>query len=167
MHPPTLFKMFDNWNYCHTHGGDINNTHTGMLCHNPGPSHNPNATRTNTMGGLTVGLHRMILPSASGCVPPASCQQPALAPTIWQQPPPPMNFTPMMAAMRPMMPMTPYQAINYMGQQFGPHPPQLGPPPPCCRAACTPSRTACGNDDAILQSIPTASKLLRVRSKRK
>jgi hypothetical protein len=76
-----------------------------------------------------AGLHRMILPSASGCVPPATGQQHAHTPTMWQQPPPPMNFTPMMAAMRPMMLMTPYLAINYTGQQFGPPPPQCGLPP--------------------------------------
>ncbi len=40
-----------------------------------------------------------------------------------------MNFTPMMAEMRPMMPTTPYQAINYMSQQFGPPPPKFGLPP--------------------------------------
>jgi hypothetical protein len=130
LQPPTPFKTFENWNYCQMHGGDFNNTHTGMLCRNPGPSHNPNATRTNTMGGLTAGLHRTILPSASGSVPPAPHQQCTPAPTMWQQPPPLMNFTLVMVAMRLMMPMTPYQAINYISQQFGPPPPQFGPPPP-------------------------------------
>jgi hypothetical protein len=38
--------------------------------------------------------------------------------------------------------------------------------PPCCHAACAPSHTYCGNDDAVLQSVPAASKLLNVRSKR-
>ncbi len=42
---------------------------------------------------------------------------------MWQQPMPPMSFTLMMAMMRPMMPTTPYQAINYMGHQFGLPPP--------------------------------------------
>jgi hypothetical protein len=115
LQPPTLFKTFENWNYCHTHGRDVDNTHTGMSCHNPGPLHNPNATRTNTMGGNTAGLHRTILPSASGHVPPAPCPPQAPAPTMWQQTPPPVKFTPMMVAMCLMMPMTLYQAINYMG----------------------------------------------------
>ncbi len=44
---PTPFKKFKNWNYCHTHGRDVNNNHTGMLCCNPGPAHNPNAMRKN------------------------------------------------------------------------------------------------------------------------
>ncbi len=35
-----------------------------------------------------------------------------------------------MAAMGPMMLMTPYQAINYMGQQFRPPPLKFGPPLP-------------------------------------
>jgi hypothetical protein len=130
LQPPTPFKTFENWNYCRKHGGVINNTHFGMSCRNPGPSHNPNATRTNTMGGNTAGLHKTILPSASGCVPPAPRWPQAPAPPMWQQPLPPVNFTPMMAEMRPMMPTPPYQAINYMGHQFGPPPPQFGPPPP-------------------------------------
>jgi hypothetical protein len=74
LQPPTPFKTFENWNYCHTLGGDVNNTHTGMTCRHPGLLHNPNATRTNMMGGNTAGLHRRILPSASGCMPPAPCR---------------------------------------------------------------------------------------------
>ncbi len=30
--PPTSFKRFENWNYCHTHGGDIAITHTSQTC---------------------------------------------------------------------------------------------------------------------------------------
>jgi hypothetical protein len=48
------------------------------------------------------------------CPTSATCPPPMM----WQQPPPPMNFTTIMAAVRPMMPTTPYQAINYMGKQF-------------------------------------------------
>jgi hypothetical protein len=33
-------------------------------------------------------------------------------------------------AMRLMMPTTPYQAINYMGHQFGSPPPAVAPPAP-------------------------------------
>jgi hypothetical protein len=108
--PSTPFKRFKNWNYCHTHGGDIDNAHTGTSCQKPGPSHNPNATRTNTMGGSTAGLHKMILPSASGRAPPAPRQHRAPAPPMWQPPPPPGNFTPQMATMHPIMPTIPYQA---------------------------------------------------------
>ncbi len=130
MQPPTLFKTFENWNYCHMHGRDVNNTHTSMSCHNPGPSCSPNAMRSNTMGGNTAGLHRTILPSASGCVLPAPRPPLAPTPTMWQQPLPPMNLTPMMATMRPMMPTTPYQAINYMGRQIGPPSPAVATPAP-------------------------------------
>jgi hypothetical protein len=126
------------------HGGDVNNTHTGMLCHNPGLSHNPNAMRTNTMGGNTACLHRTILPSASGRVPPAPPQPRAPAPPMWQQSPPPVNFTPMMATMRRMMPTTPYEAINYMGHQFGPSPPQFGPPPPAVAPPAPPPAPSAG-----------------------
>jgi hypothetical protein len=129
LQPPTLFKTFENWTYCHMHGGDVDNTHTGMSCHNPGLSHNRNGTRTNTMGGNVAVLHRTILHSASSRVPPAPHPPQASAPMMWQQPLPPMNLTPMIATMRPMMPTTPYQAINYMGHQFRPPPPQCGPPP--------------------------------------
>jgi hypothetical protein len=64
--PPTPFKQFENWNYCHTHGGDIAITQTSQTCRWPGPNHNRTATRTNTQGGLSAGLHKMILPSAAG-----------------------------------------------------------------------------------------------------
>jgi hypothetical protein len=82
------------------------------------------------MGGNTAGLQRTILPSASGHVPPAPHWPRAPAPTRWQQPPPSVNFTPMMAVMHPMMPATPHQAINYMGHQLGPPPLQFGTPSP-------------------------------------
>jgi hypothetical protein len=52
---------------------------------------------------------------------------------MWQQPPPPITFTPTMAAVRLMMPMMstmPYQAINHMGQQFGPPTPAVALPAP-------------------------------------
>jgi hypothetical protein len=128
LQPPTLFKTFENLNYCHTDGKDVDNTRTGILCCHPGLLHNPNATRTNTMGGNTAGLHRMILPSASGCIPPRLPRAPT--PMMWQQLTPPVSFTLMMANMRLMMLRTPYQGINYMGCHLGHPPPQFGHPPP-------------------------------------
>ncbi len=127
------FKKFDNWNYCSTHGGDIHNTHTSGMCRHPGPLHNPSATRANTMGGSMAGLDKMILPSASGRAPPLLRQQHAPATATWQQPPPPMNITSAMAAMRltmPMMPLVPYQVLYHVSQQFGPNPPAAVPPAP-------------------------------------
>jgi hypothetical protein len=132
LQPSMPFKRFDNWNYCSTHGGDIHNTHTSGTCHHPDPSHNPSATRANTMGGLTAGLHKMILTSAAGRAPPLPRQQRAPTTATWQQPLPPMNITFLMAEMRPtmlMMPPVPYQALYHVSQQFGPNPPFATPPP--------------------------------------
>jgi hypothetical protein len=30
VHPPTPYKWLENWHYCHTHVGDVNNNHTSM-----------------------------------------------------------------------------------------------------------------------------------------
>ncbi len=73
--PPTPYKQWENWNYCHMHGGDVKDAHTSATCPREGPFHNPNATRANTMGGSPAGMHKTILPSASGGTPPPSCQQ--------------------------------------------------------------------------------------------
>jgi hypothetical protein len=83
LQPPTPFKTFENWNYCHTRGGDVDNTHTGMSRRHPGPLHNPNTARMNTMGGITAGLNRTVLPSTSSCVPPAPRQPQAPTPPMW------------------------------------------------------------------------------------
>ncbi len=133
LQPFMPFKKFDNWNYCSTHGGDIHNTHTSSTCCHPGHPHNPSATRANMMGGLTAGLHKMILPSASGHAPPPLRQQRAPATAMWQQPPPPMNITSLMAVMHPTTPMmspVPYQVLYHVNQQFGPNPPAAMPPAP-------------------------------------
>ncbi len=133
LQPFMPFKKCNNWDYCSKHGGDIPNTHTSSTCRHPGPLHNPSATRANTMGGLTAGLHKTILPSASGHTPPLLQQQRAPATAMWQQPPPPMNITSLMAAMRPTMPMMPpvlYQALYHISQQFGLNPPAVAPPAP-------------------------------------
>ncbi len=37
--PPSLVKRFKNWNYCHTHEGDIHYTHTSVTCAQPGEHH--------------------------------------------------------------------------------------------------------------------------------
>jgi hypothetical protein len=62
--PPTPYKHWENWNYCHSHGGDIDDTHTSALCGNRGPTHNPNATHANIMGRFIAGMHKTILPSS-------------------------------------------------------------------------------------------------------
>ncbi len=37
--PPSPIKKFNNWNYCHTHGGNIHNNHTSAICAQPGVDH--------------------------------------------------------------------------------------------------------------------------------
>jgi hypothetical protein len=124
---PTPYKHFKNWNYSHTHDGDIKNGHTSRTCAKSGPAHNPHATRTNMMNALPVGLHKTILPSASGRVPHVPRQQRPPVPATWQQPPPPVNFT---TPMPQMMPPAPYHQMHYMGQQCRPLPSQLAHPAP-------------------------------------
>jgi hypothetical protein len=68
--PPTPFKHWENWNYCHTRGGDVDDAHTSATGGNRGPTHNPNASRANIMGGLIAGMHKTILPLARGRKPP-------------------------------------------------------------------------------------------------
>jgi hypothetical protein len=88
--PPNPYKRWENWNYCLTHGGDVEDWHTSATCGYRHPAHNPNATRANIMGGLVAGMHKTILPLARGRTQPPSCcsqqqQQPYNA-TNQQQP---------------------------------------------------------------------------------
>jgi hypothetical protein len=69
-HPPNPYKYWENWNYCSTHGGDVEDWHTSATCGYWRPAHNPNATRANIMGGSVTGMHKTILPSVRGRTPP-------------------------------------------------------------------------------------------------
>ena len=153
--PATPYKRFENWNYCHTHGGDVDDNHTSQTCSRPGPAHNWQASRQNVMAGSSAGMHKTILPSVSGRPLPATraaAQQPTGRPPAWQPAPPPVNFTgawaasmrppvwqpatppvgftgPMATMMRP--PTTPYQGIYHVGQQpIGQQPTWTAPPTP-------------------------------------
>ncbi len=42
--PPNPYKLWEIWNYCSSHGGDVDDNHTSATCGKPGPMHNPNAT---------------------------------------------------------------------------------------------------------------------------
>ena len=75
--PPSPIKKFNNWTYCHTHGGDIHNNHTNTTCVQPGVNHQHTTTRSNTMGGNNKGLHKIILPDAT----PRLLNQPRHPPT--------------------------------------------------------------------------------------
>jgi hypothetical protein len=79
------------------------------------------------INGSAAGLHKMILPLASSRAPHVLCQQRPPTPATWQQPPPTVNF---ITSMLQMMPPAPYHQMHYMGQQFGPRPPQLAQPAP-------------------------------------
>jgi hypothetical protein len=81
--PPPPRMRFENWNYCHTHGGDINNNHTIATCAHSGEHHQRTATRTNTMGGNIKGMQKTMLPSSVGRCPPAA-----------HSPLPPVNYMP-------------------------------------------------------------------------
>jgi hypothetical protein len=126
MRASTPYKQFENWHYCHTHRCNVNDMHTSAMCAKPGPLHNWQASRTNMMSSSLAGMHKTILPLAAGRAPPIArapqIQRPP-APVAWQPPPPPVNFTQSMAAMRPLLP---YQAIYHMGQQ----PTNVAPPLP-------------------------------------
>jgi hypothetical protein len=106
--PPSQIKRFKNWNYCSTHGGDVDNYHTSATCARPGENHQHMATCTNTMGGSMRGMHKPILPSAAGRQAPAP-----------RPPSPPINYNPThshpFGNNDPRLPMTP----GSWG--FGPH----------------------------------------------
>jgi hypothetical protein len=129
--PPTPYKRWENWNYCSTHGGDVDDSHTSMTCGNRGPTHNQNATRANIMGGSIAGMHKSILPSACGRTPPTPRR-----PQQQQQRPqqlPPVSYYPMQGMMqqqpgrvRATMPMPAQMPMmNFVGQQYPPNTVQI------------------------------------------
>jgi hypothetical protein len=79
------------------------------------------------LNGSAMGLHKTILPFASGRAPHIPRQQCLPAPASWQQHPPPINFT---TSMPQMIPPAPYHQMHYMGQQLGPTPPPVAQPAP-------------------------------------
>jgi hypothetical protein len=87
--PPSLaqprlpVKRFKNWNYCHMHGGEVDDNHTSATCARPGDQHQRAATRTNTMNGNMRGMHKTVLPSTVGRRPPMA-----------RPPPAPVNYAP-------------------------------------------------------------------------
>jgi hypothetical protein len=103
---PVPYKRWENWNYCHTYGGDIEDCHMSATYRKPGRMHNPHATHANMMGRSAAGMHKTILPLVSGCTAPNRCPQqqqlshqrqpishyPAQG-TTWQQAPLPAHFS--------------------------------------------------------------------------
>jgi hypothetical protein len=95
--PPTPYKQYENWHYCHTHSADVDDTHTSTMCARLCPRHNPNATCNNTMGGSSAGLHKTILPLAAGRTAPNLHPQAQQQ----QQQCPPVSYLPMQAVQAP------------------------------------------------------------------
>jgi hypothetical protein len=142
--PPNPYKRWENGNYCHTHGGDVDDNHTSATCGKPGPMHNPNASGTNIMGRSVTGMHKTILPLASSCTPPnRRPQQQQLQqqhPSIvyyppgnmaWKQPTPPAQFSGMTPASGPYrqqmtMAMPVYQPDQGMMMNVGQYLPSAG-----------------------------------------
>ena len=62
-------KRFENYNYCHTCGYDVEYEHTSATCNTPGHNHNHNNTRKNKMGVTKKGYHNTKMPSQAGRQP--------------------------------------------------------------------------------------------------
>ena len=63
---PAHVKLFNNDNYCWTHGHDQPSDHCSMTCMNRHPNHNQNATKQNTMGGNPANAERTVWPQKAG-----------------------------------------------------------------------------------------------------
>jgi hypothetical protein len=142
--PPTPCKCWENWNYCHSHGGDIDNNHTSAACDKPGPTYNPNASCANIMGRSVARMHKTILPLACGHTPPNRCPQQQQRPqqrsptasyppggTDWQQPTPSAQYGRMPPAsgtyrQQRTMAMPVYQPGQAMMMNVGQYPQRAG-----------------------------------------
>ena len=69
-------RVFENPNYCHTHGWHVEDDHTSTTCLRPATNHNRMATRENPMGGSNAGRHKTIMPSQVGKQPNRRPQRP-------------------------------------------------------------------------------------------
>ena len=61
--PFTNVKIYNNWNYCHTHGFDVKDEHDGSNCRNPIWNHNWPSTCGNTMGVSQRNKSKAYLPN--------------------------------------------------------------------------------------------------------
>lgn len=115
---PNPVKKWENTNYCHTHGADIDDAHTSATCTRPGPFHNYAATRDNMMGGSISGLHKTIMPSTVG------------GRRKWGNPQAPNNYN----TRAPMYPMQqqnrPPQTMGYNTMPHAMQPPMMTPMAP-------------------------------------
>jgi hypothetical protein len=125
----------------------INNGHTSRMCTEPGPAHNPNATRTNMMNKLPAGLHKTILPLDSNHTPHVQLAATSTPPQLHQC----------------------YGADD--ASRASPpnalHGAAIWTYPSSCHSACISCTRTSGehNDGALLRIIPSASSLLTIRGK--
>ena len=127
---PHPVKRFANMNYCHTHGADIDDAHNSATCARPGPFHNYQATRNNTMGGSIRGTHKTIMPSVGGHQQPQQLGYPngyTRGPTY-----PPMQMRPqkMQRYANQAPPMAPHTMPPPMAYQPQLAMTMMAPPPP-------------------------------------
>ena len=71
------YRVYENQNYCWTHGHHVEDDHTSATCTMPKPGHQFQATKMNTMGGTDAGSHKTIMPSQSGRTRNTKPQRPA------------------------------------------------------------------------------------------
>ena len=58
-------KCLANWNYCSTHGYDVDDFHKSETCQNSGPRHNFNATGDNPMGRSNKNRNKIFFSNAT------------------------------------------------------------------------------------------------------
>ena len=63
---PAHVKLYNNDNYCWTHGHDQPGDHCSMTCMNRHVNHNQNTTKQNTMGGNPVNAEPAVWPQKAG-----------------------------------------------------------------------------------------------------
>ncbi len=122
--PPSPVKRFENWNYCFTHGGNMDNNHASALCARPGEIHQRASTRTSTMGSTMHYMNKTVLPSNIG-----RCAAPTRPP-----PHPLKNYTPTnsfpMVTNRPQFPTGCTQQLRFWTPHWSlPASQQHSPPP--------------------------------------
>ena len=71
------FRIFDNQNYCFTHGHHVEDNQISQTCTMPGPNHNPNASRFNTLDRTNKGAHKTGMPAQCSRVVNCNSQHPA------------------------------------------------------------------------------------------
>ena len=64
--PKNPFRVFENRNYCWSHGFHVEDDHTSATCMRPKPGHDFTATAPNNDQACTLGAHKTIMPSVSG-----------------------------------------------------------------------------------------------------